>query len=66
MIRTKYFCFRPARARGRWLGAIVIALTVVMGIQANADSGLQETALAPRSGPRGATMFSSLPAEQTA
>jgi hypothetical protein len=51
---------------GRGLrGAIIIALAAIAGIGASADSGLQEAVLAPRSGPRGATMFVPLSSEQT-
>ena len=55
--------FRP-RSTG-WLGMVVIALAASTGFRASADSGLQEAALAPRSGPRAATMFVALSPERT-
>ena len=42
-----------------------MVIAVVVAIRASADAGLQEAALAPRSGPRTATMFVTLPSERT-
>ena len=56
----------PTRLRATWayrMGWLLPAL--LAGVVAGAADGVTETALAPRSGPRGATMFVSLPAEQT-
>ena len=48
-------------------GALLTGLLLTGGAAEAADpaGGLTETALAPRSGPRGATMFAPLPPEQT-
>jgi hypothetical protein len=65
MICAEYFraCFSCDHRRLR--EAFLVALAAFMGIKVRAGFGLQEMTLTPHSGPGGATMFVSLPAEHT-
>jgi hypothetical protein len=47
------------------MGCCLLGGGLFAGVVAGAVDGLTETALAPRSGPRGTTMFAQLPPEQT-
>jgi len=46
---------------------LIVALSIPVWVRAATESagGIAEAPLAPRSGPRGATMFAELPAQQT-
>src|SRR5690349_1391795 len=60
--------FRFTRNGGGWFvrhGVPVALLVVGLTVQAAEPAGISEKPLAPRSGPRGATMFAELAAEDT-
>ena len=65
MINRRTLTTHSRPAVRRWLASLTLALVTGIAVRANDRVGLEEAPFAPRSGPRGATMFVMLSPEQT-